>query len=176
MKRALAALVMGLFLVAGGVPAAAQQDSKVCAESSGDEAIRACTRAIDSGRNKGEALATLYYNRGWEYDEKREYQRAIRDYDRAIQINAKPNYFTNRGLAYASLENFDRAIEDYDEAISMDPEHETAWNNRGVAYEKKGQLARALKDFDKAIDIKPDYEKAINNRKRVRDALRNKGS
>ena len=58
----------------------------------------------------------------------------------------------------------------------MDPEHETAWNNRGVAYEKKGQLARALKDFEKAIEIKPDYEKALNNRKRVRDALRNKGS
>jgi tetratricopeptide (TPR) repeat protein len=175
MKQVLAALVMGLFLVAGGVPAAAQ-DSKICAESSGDEAISACTRAIDSGRSKGEALATLYYNRGWEFDEKREYERAIRDYDRAIEINAKPNYFTNRGLAYASMEKYDRAIVDYDEAISMDSEHETAWNNRGVAYEKKGQLARALKDFDKAIEIKPDYEKALNNRKRVRDALRNKGS
>lgn len=175
MKRALAALAMGLFLAAGGFPAAAQ-DAEVCAKSSGDEAIRACTRAIDSGRSKGEALATLYYNRGWEYDEKREYERAIRDYNRAIQIAAKPNYFTNRGLAYASLEDFDRAIDDYNEAIHIDPEHETAWNNRGVANEKKGQLARALKDFEKAIEIKPDYEKALNNRKRLRDALRSKGS
>jgi len=175
MKQALAALLMGLFLAAGGVPAAAQ-DTQTCAKSSGDEAIAACTRAIDSGRHKGETLATLYYNRGWEYDEKREYERAIRDYDRAIRINAKPNYFTNRGLAYASLEDFDRAIDDYDEAIRMDPEHETAWNNRGVAYEKKGQLPRALKDFDKAIEIKPDYKKALDNRRRVRDALRNKGS
>ena len=33
MKQALAALVMALFLAAGGVPAAAQ-DSKVCAEIS----------------------------------------------------------------------------------------------------------------------------------------------
>ena len=175
MKQALAALLVGLFLAAGSIPAAAQ-DTQTCAKSSGDEAIAACTRAIDSGRHKGETLATLYYNRGWEYDEKREYERAIRDYDRAIRINAKPNYFTNRGLAYASLENFDRAIDDYDEAIGMDPEHETAWNNRGVAYEKKGQLARALKDFDKAIEIKPDYKKALDNRRRVRDALRNKGS
>lgn len=170
MRQALAALAMGLFLVVGGLPALAQ-DSEICAKSSGDEAIRACTRAIDSGRHKGETLATLYYNRGWEYDEKREYERAIRDYDRAIEINAKPNYYTNRGLAYASMENYDRAIDDYDEAIRLDSEHETAWNNRGVAYERKGQLARALKDFDRAIEIKPDYEKAINNRKRVREAL-----
>jgi tetratricopeptide (TPR) repeat protein len=168
MKRVLAALAFGMLLV--GAPALAD-DADICAKSSGDEAIRACTRAIDSGRHRGERLATLYYNRGWEYDEKKEYDRAIRDYTRAIEIRPKPNYFTNRGLTYANMEDYDRAIENYNEAIRMDPEHETAWNNRGVAYERKGQLARAVRDFERAIEIKPDYEKALNNLKRVREAL-----
>ena len=48
--------------------------------------------------------ANGYLNRGSAYAGLRQYQRAIQDYDRAIQLN--PNYakaYYNRGLAYKEL-------------------------------------------------------------------------
>ena len=168
-------LAAALLIAAGGLPASAQ-DFDTCAKASGERAISACTRAINAGEHTGKDLASLYYNRGWEYDEKGDYRRAISDYDRAIELVQRPNYYTNRGLAYASLDELDRAIEDYDEAIRIDPKHATAWNNRGVAYEKKGELQRALRNLNEAIRLDPKYEKAIENRRRVNETIRKQGS
>jgi tetratricopeptide (TPR) repeat protein len=168
-------LLAAAILVANGASAAAD-DFESCAKASGDRAIAACTRAIDSGEYEGKDLASLFYNRGWELDEKGEYRRAIADYGRAIDLNPRANYYTNRGLAYSSLDDLDRAIEDYDEAIRLDAKHATAWNNRGVAYEKKGDLPRALRNFNEAIRLDPDYKKAIDNRRRVNDTLRKRGN
>lgn len=175
MRAAWSGLLLIAVLLIAAAPAAAD-DFETCAKASGDRAIAACTRAIDSGQHKDKDLASLHYNRGWEYDEKGEYKRAIEDYDRAIELNPRPNYYTNRGLAYSSLDDFDRAIEDYDEAIRLDAKHAVAWNNRGVAYEKKGDLQRALRNFTEAIRLDPDYQKAIDNRKRVNEAIRKRGS
>ena len=56
-------------MVFGGLAApAAADDSTVCEKQSGDVAIAACTRVIESGRVKGHSLAIHYYNpEGWQH-------------------------------------------------------------------------------------------------------------
>ncbi len=104
-------------------------------------------------------------NRGCVYSNKKDYDRAIRDFDQVIHL--KPDYaeaYYNRGIAYGGKGQYDVAIRDYDKAIELKPDYAVAYNNRGIAYGGKGQYEAAIKDFDKAIDLKPDYAEAYNNR------------
>ena len=56
-------------------------DSETCDNGSGDRAIAACTRMIESGKWKGRDLAIGFYNRGLEYNKKNDYDRAIADFE-----------------------------------------------------------------------------------------------
>ena len=53
-----------LGLLAGAVTALAATDPEICLDDSGDVAIEACNRVINSGRYSTEEVATAYINRG----------------------------------------------------------------------------------------------------------------
>jgi tetratricopeptide (TPR) repeat protein len=62
----------------------------------------------------------------------KDYENAIRSYDRAIEIN--PNYaeaYLNRGIAYRNLKDYQNAIRSYDRAIEINPNDAEAYFNRG---------------------------------------------
>src|ERR1044071_6182775 len=139
-------------------------DWDICAKSSGDDAIAACTRAIKSGTYNGKTLALAYSNRGVEWRAKGELTRAIADYDEAIKADPQQSAaYNNRGIAYAAASDYDKAIADYDEAIKLKPDYASALNNRGLAYFNKGQHQRAIADYDQAIKLEPDAVR-LNNR------------
>ena len=81
-----------------------------------------------------EALATAeeYFKWGSAYADKGEFDKAIADYTRAIELapNAADVYY-NRGSAYHEKGKYDRAIDDYIKAISLDPNLAMAYYNRG---------------------------------------------
>ena len=144
---------------------AAAVDSETCFKETGDVAIAACTRLIESGEFTGNGLAAIYFNRGVTWYEMGNYDRAIQDYNEAIKLN--PNFeqaFFNRGNAFDEHEQFDRAIQDYDRAIALKPDYAKAFNNRGISFTKKGQYDRAIQDYDQAIKLEPEYAEALNNR------------
>src|ERR1700730_12190577 len=92
---------MALLVLLGSPPAAAD-DMETCAKSSGDVAIAACTRAITSGRYKGLMLALLFHNRAVAWANKKDYDRAIADYNEAIRLDPKyAEPHNNRGNAYS---------------------------------------------------------------------------
>jgi tetratricopeptide (TPR) repeat protein len=129
-----------------------------------DEAIEQCTKQYDNAQtNRNRAI--ILNNRGNAYYYKGQYDRAIEDYNNAIELN--PNYthaYYNRGLAYYQKVQYDRAIEDYNNAIELNPNYTHAYNNRGNAYYQKVQYDRAIEDYDKAIELNPNYTYAYNNR------------
>jgi len=72
------------------------------------------------------ALAALppvaYYNRGVAYGRKGEYDRALADLNKAIEINPKyAGAYNNRGKAYGLKGEYDHAIADFSKAIEIDP-------------------------------------------------------
>ena len=100
LRSALAALAVTSTVWLAATPAAAD-DYYTCGTASGDEAIAACTRAINSGRYSGHRLAALFNNRCSEWNGKQESDKAVADCNEAIQLN--PNYalaFFNRGNAH----------------------------------------------------------------------------
>ncbi|MGN8545251.1 tetratricopeptide repeat protein [Bradyrhizobium sp. 13971] len=86
-----------------------------------DARVAACTALIDAGQDMTPAgLAIAYNNRGNAYAAKGDYDGAIRDFDRSIELN--PTYtkpFNNRGVAYlqeARIRSRDRRLRSGDQA------------------------------------------------------------
>ena len=130
-----------------------------CGKASGDEAIAACARAINSGLYSGRQLADLFHSRCFEWNKKQESDKAIADCNQAIRLEPNDtNAFFNRGYAYKAKGRYDRAIEDYDRAIRLNPSDADAFSNRGVAHKAKGQYDRAFEDFNQAIRLNPRHE------------------
>jgi tetratricopeptide (TPR) repeat protein len=109
--------------------------------------------------------ALAYRERGRSYAAKREYARAIADYNNAIKAN--PNdavVYHSRGLAYAAQGNHDRAIEDFSEAVRLDPNDADAYINRGACHAIKGESDWVIADCSEAIRINPASAVAHRNR------------
>jgi lipoprotein NlpI len=127
--------------------------------------IEACTAVIQSGKLSGQQLASAYNNRGIAYGRKRDFDRAIADYNEAINLDPKHvSAYNNRGVAYDRKGDFDRAIADYNETINLDPKYVSAYNNRGATYGRKGDFDRAIADLDEAIRLDPKLALAYNHR------------
>jgi lipoprotein NlpI len=164
-KACVFAGAIALMAVTGFAGSAAAQQSQAWTwcenkeKASPDIQIGGCTTVIQSGKESKKNLATAFNNRGNAYDDKKQYDRAIQDYDQAIKLN--PNYalaFLNRGNAYQNKDQYDRAIQDYDQAIKLNPNYALAFYNRGLAYDDKKQYDRAIQDYDQAIQ---DFDQAI---------------
>ena len=78
--------------------------------------------------------ASAYIDRGIAYAKKGEFNKAVPDFNKAIEIdpNSAPAY-NNRGLAYRRKDELKKALSDYTKAIQIDPRYAEAYNNRGYA-------------------------------------------
>ncbi|HET6990531.1 MAG TPA: tetratricopeptide repeat protein [Bacteroidia bacterium] len=108
--------------------------------------------------------AEAYIIRGVSHHELNEYDKAIEDLTKAIELDPKnENTYFNRGLSYDKLGKDDKAVEDFTKVIEIDP-HQHAYNNRGKAYLTLDQYNLAIEDFTKAIEINPEDEYYYRNR------------
>ena len=155
------------------VPRAVADDRDICYRASGDEAISACSRAINSGRFRGHDLAVVYYNRCVEYHNKNDDTQAISDCSQAIRLDPKyADAYNNRGNYYKARGETDRAISDYNEAIRLKPNDPIPYNGRGNAYRAKHDNDRAIADYLASIRLKPGYSFPHNG---LGNAYRDKG-
>ena len=99
----------------------------------------------------------LYNSRGYKSYEKGQYDLAIADYNRALQID--PNdamVLANRANAYAAKEDFDKAIADYTKAAEINPKDFKVYHDLGLTYVNKGDFDKAIYYFNKTLEVKPD--------------------
>lgn len=110
--------------------------------------------------NKKEA--DMHNKRGLDYFDKNQYEQAIQEYNKAIQINPNAtDAHNNRGIAYSKgLRQNEQEIQDFNKAIELNPNDNMAYTNRGVAYAKLGNLNQAISDATKAIELNPNYSKS----------------
>lgn len=122
--------------------------------------VDACSNIIESEGAGGMGLAQAYKLRGNAYRAAREPDRAIRDYDMALELN--PHYLhalIDRGNAYAAAGQWDKAIDDLTRAIEagQNPLMHIAYFGRGLAYLREGRLDAALPDYEQGLRLNPNY-------------------
>ncbi len=94
-----------------------------------------------------------YLNRGDIYQESKEHNKALSDYNAALKLNNEDAYaYNRRGLAYHALNQYDKAIEDFSKAIEL-ADFEEAFKNRGFTYHKMGKTAEAAQDFEEYLEL-----------------------
>ncbi len=144
---------LAVVALAGLTTVAAADDWDTCGKQSGDVAIAACSRAIASGKFRGEELAAIYVSRGVEYKNKHGLDRAIADYDQAIRLDPKnASWYFHRGLSNLYAGALPKALADLNQASELNPKHADAalWLD---IVNKRSNLPSRLAEAAKQINM-----------------------
>jgi len=109
--------------------------------------------------------ATEHNDRGVEYFNKGNYDRALTEFNEAIRFNSSDAVlYQNRALTYYNKHDWDRAIADFNQQIRLDPKDADAYKFRAFAYNAKGDWDRAIADFTEAIRLGQNNVDTYNER------------
>ncbi|HUU30001.1 MAG TPA: tetratricopeptide repeat protein [archaeon] len=110
--------------------------------------------------------AGIYIIRGIAYHKLGEYNKAIDDFTKAIQLDSKSLFYTSHKTPYImegqgqdSLKAYERAIELYARSF--------AYYCRGNSYSESGNLEQAIENYTKAVELYPLNTDAYFNRGHV---------
>jgi len=140
------------------------QPTNHCSELA-DSDLRSHALELAQEGNYTEAIALLnqlifrypynainYNNRGLIYFQSSEMQKALRDYNTALELNPYlASAYNNRANYYAACGELALALADYDEAINLNPRYVRAWINRGITLRDLGQYEEAIENFEVAL-------------------------
>ena len=170
MKSRFRAAALLLVVSFAGPVHAAEQDAHCGGASTDPElAIKTCTRLIEFGSLERPDLAKAYYSRGTEWANQRNHDRAIVDFNMAIELdpNLAPAY-VNRALSRSDKGESDLAIADYDAALKLAPNDARAHVGRAFEWAMKGEYRRASGDYDDVIRLEPSAQRGYFGRGRMR--------
>jgi len=124
-------------------------------------------RAIKLNKEYAEAIN----NRGVTYYKERNYNRAIKEYKKAIALLDSASFHSNLGSAFFSKKMYDWAVIEYSRALQLDPDVFDRISTGGVAahlqspedrarfsfmlarmYARMGDFARSLEYLDRAME------------------------
>lgn len=110
-----------------------------------------------------------YYQRlGDSHMVKGEYDLAVTDYNKSIELNPKDSLsYLSRGLSYYNKKAYDLAIADFDKGIALDPKESMSYYNRGNSFEKMGEFQKAITDYQKAVEMDASNEPAKESLQRL---------
>jgi dienelactone hydrolase/regulator of sirC expression with transglutaminase-like and TPR domain len=118
-------------------------------------AIAAYTRAIELDRKYADA----YNNRGVSYLLQKNYEAALADFNRSIELAPSDLAYINRGNILFSQQKIEEAIADFSAGLKLKASAE-GYANRGTAYQETNRDALALADYGRAIELNPRFGRA----------------
>jgi tetratricopeptide (TPR) repeat protein len=117
-------------------------------------------QVLDTQKSNMDRAAEAAYQLGQLAENKIDYLKAVKYYERAAQLQPDNGEFLNQyGLILHTLGQYDQAIEYYEKALASDletfgeahPNVARLWNNLGLAWDSKGEYDQAIEYFEKAL-------------------------
>lgn len=116
-------------------------------------AMEDADRAIALAPREPDWRSACYRSRGVTYLEKKDYERAIDDLNRAIRFGPQDAHaYFYRGRTYFERKEYELAIRDYSDALRIDPKYARAYLERGRTYRML-----AMQDGENAGRLDPKY-------------------
>ncbi len=114
-----------------------------------------------------------FFNRAQDKLELADYEGAIIDYNKALELSPKEIclVYSMRGNAKRNLGDFDGAISDQNKALDFDPLYADGYFNRGIAKFKKGDFDDAIQDYSQVLKINPKDSDAFFNLANVKKEI-----
>jgi tetratricopeptide (TPR) repeat protein len=116
--------------------------------------VQGCTQLLSRSLASA-GQAAVYQYRGSAYTGLGQYDSAIDDLTKSINIQADALSYTLRGGAYQAKHRYDLAIQDFSAAIQLKPEIAELYLYRGNCRLAQGDTKNSIVDFDFVIKKKP---------------------
>ena len=122
-----------------------------------------------TARAQEPVAADDFSQRGISRFEKHDFEGAIADFTKAIELNGQQLEFCFyfRGIALYRRGRLDEAIADLSKAITL-KQHPRFYADRGNLLVQRGDLDGAMADLDRAIELDPKFAKAYGDRGIIR--------
>jgi tetratricopeptide (TPR) repeat protein len=99
-------------------------------------------------------LAAFYRQRGQKYYDQDDFNTALADLNRAIELEPEfEDSYALRGQTYCQLKQFTEALSDLDRWIKQHPDEGDGYYWRGQAYHDSKDYPAALADFNRTIEL-----------------------
>ena len=157
----------GLFCLSFSANSFAKDDAwPRCRGADPETRIAGCSRVIARGGKESKRNRIVaFINRSGAYQAKGDFDRAIADLDKALQLDPRsPLALSDRASIYRARGDLDRTIADYGAVIAALPKSAAAFLGRGEAYQTKNDLDRAIADYGKALELDHKLVAAYDNR------------
>ena len=151
----LRAALVPLFCLAIAGPSVAQAaNEEDCYHEDVETRIRGCTEMLGRSNLTVEQRSSAFSTRALGFSLKRDYGRAIQDYDKSLQLT--PNYATalnNRAWAYFRWGKAAMGRDDVEKALSLAPDMDAAYDTRAHIKQALGDANSAFEDYLLSMDF-----------------------
>lgn len=136
-------------------------------------ALNAINITITPEPTEAETLAVkdsrTYNKRGLAHVNMRNFEQAIYDYSKAIELDRHyAEAYNNRSAAHLMMENYAKAVLDCNWTLELAPHFVAAYINLGIAHTGLRNYEQALADYERALEIDPDNLYVFYNRGNTR--------
>lgn len=148
-------LVLTLF-VSATARAYSDSDARDCASygANPDLRIEACNRMLADAGIPANVRAAVHIKRGEAYIMKRDYERALPEYEQGIKLNpGNWEGYNGRGVLFGKMGQYDRAFKDYDKATQLNPTHPWPWINRCEGNIRLDRIAEATLQCNRLLEL-----------------------
>jgi tetratricopeptide (TPR) repeat protein len=97
----------------------------------------------------------FYYMRGVIYNAREKYERALDNFDHAIELKSSPNlykFYLGRGVSHLNTMEYDLAISDFTSTIEINDTVAGAYHGRAMVNYELHDYSAAVTDFLKTLD------------------------
>jgi tetratricopeptide (TPR) repeat protein len=120
-----------------------------------EDAIKLYTKAIETDPYNW----VPFLNRGNAYEMIHEYDTAIRDFTRAIELGAGATAYIARAEVHRLNNDYFEAFEDADSAVGLEPKNPDAYRAMGYAAEKRGFTDMANANFRREEELRTEQQR-----------------
>lgn len=116
---------------------------------------------FDNAIREDENYADAYFQKGLAFFQLLKIKEALSQYNIALQISRKKEYFEARGIAFYELKNYNQALTDFNEALQSSPQNRKILIRKASTLNELSRYDEALTAYNEVLKVEPLNTEAL---------------